>query len=188
MKKINPNLVIILFIIILTLLLFNRNASPPEKKYTLIDSIVYTNIDSVNIIDSIVPIPIEVYDTLWIHNVLPLDTSEIVRDWLTMRVYKGDTIINDTNLVVVVSDTVQFNKKRGGSSVYLWKQPTVIKKYETNVTTIKYKYSLGVLATSRLGSYVTLDIHKGRLSYSVMYGFNSYELKRTIGVGVKINF
>lgn len=182
--KISKNIIIAILAVLLVVMLFYPRGSYKDVVNTTYDTITtYQTIKDTSVFDSITPIPIEIYDTTFITIIdsLNLDTPTIVKDWLTRRIYRNDTLINDSNIVIVSNDTIQYNRKKGTKLSY-----SIYSKEKTVTITnnITAKYSIGGYLVSDGGVAVngTYQIHG--YEYGVMYDL----VKKRIGVGVKIRF
>lgn len=88
---------------------------------------IYVETEFIKIVKKEVPKPYKVvqFDTIWVYESIPVDTNEIVKDYLAMK-YFSDTL-SDTNIVAIINDYMSGNRLISRDFRYkILKQPTII--------------------------------------------------------------
>lgn len=156
---------------------------------TTVDSIVYDYRDTLIATYTEYDVPRITYDTVWSHQNLPLDSGEIVKDWLSKIAY-SDSIINNEDLLVIIRDTLQFNRKQSSTALYYIRRPNTIEYRSTTTTNIKtYRYSIGVSAFSTGNLFLQGGIYKKRMKYTLyVEPFEMMNSNIIVGAGAEISF
>jgi hypothetical protein len=111
------NNILIVLLIIIGILFIQRECSRPSGEIITPDPIIIWKYDSIPVIDS-VPYPVPIVETIWdtVWRYREIDTLAILRDYFAFRIYE-DTIINSSELLVAVRDSVHQNRLWGSRIV-----------------------------------------------------------------------
>ena len=124
----------VFILILLGYVIFLRECTPKPDPVYITDTITYTDTAYIPQIDTL-----KLTDTVYLDSIIrqiiikeKLDTIIIFREHFTLNTYK-DTILNDSNGFIVISDTLYRNKiKSRLTSIKLYPQrikPTLLTKY-----------------------------------------------------------
>lgn len=135
-------------------------------------------------------VPVEIKDTVFISDIIYIpepeimdiyvpeppiliDTSAIIQDYLSAKVY-NDTLVSNNNITAILKDTVYQNSLRGRTFTYTLTTP-VIKCQQKS-------FSLFLEADSRLST--SFIITKNR--WLIQGGYDFKENYPFLGIGIKI--
>ena len=138
MKEIFKKIPYLFIIILLGYVVYLRECTPKPDPVYITDTITYRDTTYIPQIDTL-----KFTDTIYLDSIIrqiiikeKLDTIIIFREHFTLNTYK-DTILNDSNGFIVISDTIYRNKiKSRLTSIKLYPQrikPTLLTKYYIGV-------------------------------------------------------
>lgn len=145
-----------------------RSESQPSDEIIRIDTIRKT--DSIYVP---VPYPSEIIKPVFIPE--EIDTVAIIADYYSKIVYDKDTLINTSNLIVSVTDTISENRKTGRSVYYTLQYPEITRQR-------KIKDRLNINADTR--GVVNLSWQRNRFVFSG--GYDVVNNKPVIGFGYNL--
>lgn len=156
---------------------------------TTVDSIVYNYRDTLIATYTEYDVPRITYDTVWSHQDLPLDSGEIVKDWLSKIAY-SDSIINNEDLLIIIRDTLQFNRKQSSNVTYFIRRPDKTIYQTTTITnTESYRFNVGLDVYSTSDLYVGVGLYKNKWLYNFyIEPFKTMNGDFRAGIGARINF
>jgi hypothetical protein len=191
MKGIKDSFYTILFIIIIIIILFIilKGCSNNNKNIinTTSEPIIIYKTDTIrDTIFSIDTITLNKPILKYIDVPIYIDTNKVIKDYYVIREYK-DTLVNDSNLIIVTKESIQHNKLNSIIVSYINMKPTIINNtkyiYEQE---INHLYIGAFLNGSKdylvYGPQITYT--KNKLAYNAGFGINNKSLY--IGINYKL--
>jgi len=179
----------IIIIFLLTILLLQRECTPNQLPSTSAQYLYDTIFDTLTIqTNAYVPIPVyrDTGTTKWRYH--EIDTQKILQNYFSHQLYR-DTIVNDSNALIVINDTVSQNQIISRLPQITLYPQTIYRTQNVEVlqkASLHLGFSVGRNPSQfSLASSVMFQSKKGNI-YFASYDFISHDIY--VGMSWKITF